>query len=116
MSRWSVAGMQASCGLRRTCSFPHIHLQGVRLLDIGAEVASTIEQYTVGVLQERQLRSIGAMLFEKVFGVLQTLEIGYMVPMFFAGTYEQYTGMMWFFPRLRRLEMDRGYIRPGDLR
>ena len=26
-----------------------------------------------------------------VFGVPQTLKIGYMVPMFFAGTYGQYT-------------------------
>ena len=64
MAHWWRSNVQVECRrnssqlwFRRTCSFPHIHLQGVRLLDIGAEVASTIEQYTVGFLQERRLRN-----------------------------------------------------------
>ena len=50
-----------------------------------------------------------------VVGVPQTtLERGYMVLMFFAGTCAQCIGMLWFFPRLRRVGMDRGYMSPGD--
>ena len=63
MAHWWRSNVQVEC--RRNASqlwsqthmhSPHIHLQGVRLLDIGAEVASTIEQYTVGVLREMRPR------------------------------------------------------------
>jgi len=50
-----------------------------------------------------------------VVGVPQTtLDRGYMVLMFFAGTCAQSIGMLWFFPRLRRIGMARGYMSPGD--
>lgn len=50
-----------------------------------------------------------------VVGVPQTtLDSGFLVLMFFAGTAAQSIGMLVFFPRLRRIGVARGYISPMD--